>query len=106
MLTSAELFKKTWGERAMLHVGANLIFSMINFSLALFGAILIFIFFNPENLMPTFIIFGMIYFIATILHLVGKTCDTIIRVLLLYYAMTGKMPEQLETADIAKISEK
>ncbi len=58
-----------------------------------------------ESVKSITIVTGIVYAILYIIRLIGSTCDTIIRVLLLYYAMTGKMPEELQTVDIAKISE-
>ncbi len=59
-----------------------------------------------ESVKSITIVTGIVYAILYIIRLIGSTCDTIIRVLLLYYAMTGKMPEELQTVDIAKISER
>lgn len=39
------------------------------------------------------------------LAIIVDVCNSIIKVLLLYYAISGKMPEKLETVDIASVRE-
>lgn len=82
---SWDLFKETWWERAILHVGVWLFFFFL-FLLILIISIAIFF--------MGFIFTGIIFLVfATIfLILVSSTCDTIIRTILLYYARTGEIP--------------
>lgn len=106
MKMSAQLFQKSWGERATVFVGAAFVFGFIRFILTLIFLAFAIAFFNPENIIPFFVIIFMFYFCWVIISVFKHTCETIIRVLMMYYAITGKLPEALTTVDIAKISEK
>lgn len=90
---SSWLFKKTWWERASLHIWIWL----ITFFLALFVAvILLFLAFLSGNevfavsLAWIFIIFAIILWILT------STCETILKVILLNYAKTWNLPKEME----------
>ncbi len=86
---SGALFKKTWGERAIIHVGI---------SFAFFFIYLLVIFAGIGMIVSGFIFSGIafIFVSVTFLAIFTSTCDTIIKTILLHYAQVGSLPAGLE----------
>jgi hypothetical protein len=85
---SSSLFKKTWWERAIVHVWVWFMFSILYFLLFVLSIVVAF-----NGLLFTW----GILFVWWILLLVilSSTCNTIINTLLLHYAYTWKLPEDV-----------
>lgn len=86
---SWELFKKTWWERAIIHVWVWLFFFLLFFLTFLLGMFIVFVI-NP--------IFWIIFIVLSMLFLwiLWWTTDVIIKTILLYYAEHNKLPTGLE----------
>ncbi len=86
---SGSLFKKTWGERAIIHVWVGLMFF---FMYLIVIAIWVAIAFAGS------LIAAIIFVVAFSVFLVilSSTTDTIIKTVLLYYAQHGRLPAGLE----------
>lgn len=86
---SGSLFKKTWGERAIIHVGVGLLF---------------FFFFLALIILVGFIIFSWLFITGLVILILGalsliilsSTCNVIIKTILLHYATHGSLPDGLE----------
>ena len=89
---SGSLFKKTWGERAIIHVWVGLMFFFMSIVLILISAFIMY-----TGLFLTWIIFlvvGLIFLMT-----LSSTTDTIIKTILLYYAQYGKLPTWVESEE-------
>ena len=86
---SGSLFKKTWGERAIIHVWVGLMFFFLYLALILLSVLVIY-----TGLFLTWIILLVVWMIF--LMILSSTTDTIIKTILLYYAQHGKLPAGLE----------
>lgn len=86
---SWNLFKKTWWERAIIHVWVWLIFTLLYIVVIIISIFLIISGFILSwiSLMILWIIFIVI---------LSSTCDIIIKTILLYYAQNWKLPDELE----------
>lgn len=87
----------------MVFVGTGFVFFTITFPIILLGGFMVIFSIIHQSVLMAAITFFVMLFIVQIIHVVANVCESIIKVLLLYYAITGKMPERLETTDIAKI---
>jgi len=86
---SSILFKKTWGERAIIHVWVWIMFFfMYLIILILWIAIMV------AGLYTTWIVILILG--AIFLVILSSTCDVIIKTILLHYAQTGSLPDGLE----------
>jgi hypothetical protein len=86
---SGALFKKTWWERAMIHVWIGFLFFFLYLLLIILSI----------GIMYTGLIWiGIIILLWGMLFLLilGSTCDTIIKTILLHYATTWELPSGLE----------
>ncbi len=83
---SARLFKKTWGERAILHVGTGFFF-MVLIVLVIVSSIFVMWFVNP--------IFGISYLVIALIVLIilSMLVDVIVTTLLLHYVNSESLPE-------------
>lgn len=86
---SGNLFKKTWWERAIIHVGVWLLFFLISFLM-----IWLWMFIMVSWMIITWIIFIVLSII--LLVILSNTCDVIIKTILLHYAKTWILPNWLE----------
>jgi hypothetical protein len=86
---SGSLFKKTWGERAIIHVWVGLMFFFLYLALILLSVLVIY-----AGLFLTWIVLLVVWMIF--LMILSSTTDTIIKTILLYYAQHGKLPAGLE----------
>lgn len=86
---SSVLFKKTWWERAIINVWVWWLFVLLYMLVILFSIWIIFL---------GFIITWIIFLILSIIFLsiLSKTCDVIIKTILLYYAQNWELPNGLE----------
>ena len=105
IVESGELFKKTWGERAILYVGTGFIFGIFNFAIIGLWFFLLFTAFSAQSIMLGIFSFIFVIILLMISGIFQGTTESIIRVLMLYYAISGKTPEFLTTTDIARIKE-
>lgn len=95
---SGSLFKKTWWERAILHVWVWLLFTLIFFLIFLIGIFTMYLW-----MILVGILFIIIWTILTIVF--SSTCDVIIKTILLNFAKTWKLPDGFEEySSITKIT--
>lgn len=94
---SGELFKKTWGERAILHVWVWFFFLILIILLIIFSTCLII--FIPSLTGYAFI---FLFFAIISIILISSTTDVIIKTVLLYYANNGALPEWEWNAELFK----
>jgi len=87
---SGILFKKTWWERAILHVGTGFIFGFLIFLVFILGMFLMF------SSWAIWISIGFIIFWIVCLMLISSTCDVIIKTLLLEYSKTWLVPSWVQ----------
>jgi len=89
---SGSLFKKTWWERAIIHVWVGLMF--------FFMFLLLFIIWSAI-LFSGFILTGIILLVVgtVFLMILASTTDTIIKTILLYYAQNWALPAGLENEE-------
>lgn len=90
---SSELFKKTWWERAIIHVWVWLIFWLL-FILTFF----IWIWIIYSGLVVTGIIFILLSIV--VLVILSSTCDVIIKTILLSYSKTWEIPNWVENKEL------
>ena len=86
---SWELFKKTWWERAIIHVWVWLLFFFLYLAVILLWIVIVFswVFITWIAILVLWIIF---------LAVLSSTCDVIIKTILLYYAKNWELPSGLE----------
>lgn len=89
---SGSLFKKTWWERAIIHVWVGLMF--------FFMFLLLFVIWFGI-LFSGFVMTGIILLVVgtVFLMILASTTDTIIKTILLYYAQNGVLPAGLENEE-------
>jgi len=86
---SWSLFKKTWWERAIIHVWVWLLFTLIYLLLVILWVAIIYSWLIITGII--FIVLGLIFII-----ILSTTCDVIIKTILLHYVQTWAMPSWLE----------
>jgi len=86
---SGNLFKKTWWERAIIHVWVGMLFALLFILLFILSMVIIF---------SWFVIIWIIFIFLWIIFLVilSTTCDVIIKTILLHYAQSWNLPEDLK----------
>lgn len=85
---SGNLFKKTWWERAMISVWVGLMFFLLGILVVLLSAWIII-----SGFVVTWIILVVVWIIF--LTILSATCDVIIKTILLNYATTWSLPDEL-----------
>jgi hypothetical protein len=83
------LFKKTWWERAIIHVWVWLLFFFLYLALIIISVGIV-----TTGLIWTWIIICLLWIMF--LAILASTCDTIIKTILLHYAVTWELPDGLE----------
>ena len=86
---SWSLFKKTWWERAIIHVWVWLMFFFLYLALIIISLLII-----SSWLFITWIILMIVWMIF--LTILATTSDVIIKTILLHYATTWELPSGLE----------
>ncbi len=86
---SGSLFKKTWWERAIIHVWVGMLFALLFILLFILSMVIIFLWF-----IITWIVFLILWIIF--LTILSTTCDVIIKTILLHYAKSWNLPEDLK----------
>lgn len=101
---SGSIFKKTWWENAILYVSTGFVFGLIYFAIIGLGFVTFLSLIQLQDfVIPMIITFVLMMICFVFLGILKWITESIIRVLLLYYAISGKTPEFLETTDIARI---
>lgn len=90
---SASLFKKTWGERAIIHVWVWLFFFFI-------FLVVIWLWFLVIS--SWFIMLGIILMVLLIMltWVTSMSTDVVIKTILFHYAETWELPEEIENKDL------
>lgn len=86
---SANLFKKTWGERAIIHVWVGFLFAILFILLILISGFIMF-----SGFFITAIVILVVWVLS--LWILSSTCNVIIKTILLHYATQGSLPDGLE----------
>lgn len=86
------LFKKTWWERAIIHVWVGFIFSLLFILVIIISVFLMF-----SGIIELWIWFLILSTLSLII--LSSTCDVIIKTILLSYAQTWKLPDWLENEE-------
>ena len=83
------LFKKTWWERAIIHVWVWLLFFFLYLVLIIISILIV-----SSWLIITWIVIGILWILF--LAILSTTCDVIIKTILLHYAKHWELPAGLE----------
>jgi hypothetical protein len=89
---SASLFKKTWWERAIIHVWVGFLFFLLYLVVLALSIFIIYI---------GFVITWVVLIVLWMLFLIilSSTCNVIIKTILLSYAQNGKIPDGIENGE-------